>query len=59
MVPLAGQSPSIGMCKIEFDLPAGVEEANPAEVRGMLSAVIGVLNQTSAGVGDTLVNGIM
>lgn len=59
MVPLAGQAPVTALLRMEIDLPAGAEDASPAEIRALLSSVIGLLSQQSAGLGDTLINGIM
>lgn len=59
MVPLAGQAPVTALLRMEIDIPAGAEDASPAEIRALLSCVLGVLSQQSAGTGDTLISGIM
>lgn len=41
-----------------LSVPAGSESVDPAEIRAMLSLVIGQLTQMSAGIGDTIVTGI-
>jgi hypothetical protein len=58
-VPLAGQAPVTAIIRTTFEVPAGADLASPAEIRAMLSAHIGVLSQQSAGIGDTLVTGVM
>lgn len=42
-----------------IEVPAGADTADPANVRAALSAHIGLLNQQSAGLGDTTVTGTM
>jgi len=42
-----------------ISIPAGVDTYEPEEIRAMLSAHIGALNQQSAGMGDTTVTGIL
>jgi hypothetical protein len=48
---------------IDFDaklaIPAGVDAADPAQVRAALSLFIGALTEVSAGFGDTLLQGNM
>jgi hypothetical protein len=41
-----------------LSIPAGADTADTANVRAALSAHIGMLQQISAGLGDTLVTGI-
>lgn len=43
----------------KITVPAGVETYNSAEVRAALSAHIGALNQQSAGLGDSIVTGVI
>lgn len=59
VLPLAGQPYAIAMVKIAVQIPAGSDVTSPAELRAMLSAAIGALNQQSAGLGDTCVSGIL
>lgn len=59
MIPLAGQPPAVAIAKLTLSIPAGAETASPAEIRGMLSALVGAINGASAGLGDTLVTGIV
>lgn len=45
--------------ELKFSVPAGAETIDPAEIRAFVSAYIGALSQQSAGIGDTLVTGII
>lgn len=59
VTPLAGQ-PFVNLqITTIFDVPAGCDTADPANVRAAISAHIGALSQQSAGAGDTLVSGII
>lgn len=58
VLPLAGQPNSIMTIRVQMDVPAGSDVADPANVRAAISALIGALNQQSAGLGDTLITGI-
>lgn len=57
--PLAGQPIKTMVMTLSLDLPAGVETANPAEIRGAISALFGSVWQQSAALGDTLVQGVL
>jgi hypothetical protein len=58
-VPLAGQAATQVLVKTIISVPAGVDTASPAEVRAALSMHFGVIAQQSAGIGDTVVSGVM
>lgn len=58
-VPLAGQSPRTFVINSTLDVPAGTDAASPAELRAALSMHIGALQQISAGLGDTVINGVL
>jgi hypothetical protein len=58
-VPAANQVAAIGWTKVQLAVPAGSDVYSPAEIRGMVSFVVGCLNQASAGLGDTLVSSVM
>jgi len=47
----------IGIVTMSFDLPAGSETLDAANIRAMVSASVGAFNQVSAGWGDSLVTG--
>lgn len=53
------QPPKVASCRFTLSVPAGADINDPANVRALLSAVIGVLNNASAGLGDTGVTGIV
>jgi hypothetical protein len=59
VLPLAGQPYKVASISSVIDMPAGSDIADPANLRAMLSAHIGALQQISAGLGDTVVNGIL
>jgi len=54
VLPAAGQNPQVMLQTGVFDVPAGADLADPANVRAGTSLFIGALNQQSAGWGDTL-----
>jgi hypothetical protein len=59
VLPLAGQPYSTAILTIQMDIPAGSDTADPANLRALLSAGIGALSQQSAGIGDTIVSGVV
>lgn len=59
VLPLAAQPYAIAMIKMQISIPAGSDTADPSNLRAALSAAVGVLNQQSAGIGDTVVSGIL
>lgn len=59
VLPLAGQANQIALCRIRFEIPAGSDTADAAQLRAMLSLAIGALSQISAGIGDTVVSNIV
>lgn len=56
---LANQPSQVAVVRAEIEVPAGSDVADPANLRAAISAAIGVLSSISAGLGDTLVNGVM
>lgn len=59
MLPLAGQPIQIGDIRVEMNIPAGADTADPSNVRALFSLAIGLLSQQSAGIGDTVNSGIV
>lgn len=59
VTPLSGQPYSTMQITTIFDVPAGSDTYDSANVRAALSAHIGALSQQSAGAGDTVVSGII
>jgi hypothetical protein len=59
VLPLAGQPNAVMLIRTEIQIPAGADTADVANVRAALSAHIGLLSNQSAGVGDTVINGVL
>lgn len=57
--PLAGQTPSLLLVSCSIDVPAGADTADPANIRAAVSLLVGILSQQSAGIGDSLVTGLV
>ena len=55
----ANQAPEMALIRCSIDVPAGSDSYDPANIRAAISLMIGILSQQSAGVGDTLVSGIL
>lgn len=55
----ANQAPVIAYHRGSWEVPAGCDSYDPANVRALASMVVGAYNQLSAGWGDTLVSGIL
>lgn len=58
VLPLAGQANQVALARLRFEIPAGSDTADAAQLRALCSCLIGALTQISAGVGDTLINGV-
>lgn len=59
VIPLLGQPFATMMITTIIEVPAGADTADSANVRAALSLHYGLGTQQSAGVGDTVVSGIM
>jgi hypothetical protein len=59
MLPLAGQPYRVGMARTLIEVPAGADTADAPNVRALQSMHIGSLNQVSAGLGDTTIQGVL
>lgn len=59
VTPLVNQPAKVLVIKTTFDVPAGADSYDAANIRAAIAAHIGALAQQSAGVGDTCVSGIM
>ena len=59
VTPLSGQPVVNAQMSTTIDIPAGSDLADPANLRAMLSAHIGMLTQISAELGNTVTTGIM
>lgn len=59
VTPLAGQASQVALATCKIDVPAGSDSADPANIRAMLSLLVGSLNSISASIGDTCVTGVI
>lgn len=59
VTPAANQPARVAMAEMSISVPAGSETYDAANVRALLSACVGLLNQQSAGIGDTVVTSIV
>lgn len=59
VLPLAGQAYESEVISTEVRVPAGADLADPVNVRAGVSVHVGVLNQQSANIGDTVTTGIL
>ncbi len=57
VVPLSGQAPQMMLIDANIAIPAGADTADPAEIRAAISLFIGTLNQISASLGDSVIQG--
>lgn len=57
VLPLAGQASVNASIKTQINVPAGADLADPANLRAMISAHIGALQQMSAEIGETSLTG--
>jgi hypothetical protein len=55
----ANQAPEMMIVRVSADIPAGSDAYDSANIRAAFSALVGVLNQQSAGIGDMGVNGVL
>lgn len=58
-LPLAGQNPQVAMFRLDLSVGAGMDLADPEDLRAALSLLIGSLSQQSAGIGDTIINALL
>lgn len=58
-VPYANQATKVARITTVIDIPVGTDTYEPEEIRAMLSLHAGAINQVSAGLGDTLTNGLL
>jgi hypothetical protein len=56
---VASGVPAVAVFRGTWDIPAGMDAYSPAEIRAMASFIIGVLDEESADLGDTLVTGVV
>lgn len=58
-VPSVNQVAQVGRITTIFEIPSGTETYEPEDIRAMVSAHIGTLNQQASGIADTLISGVM
>lgn len=59
VTPAAGQPFQVAIGRLELEIPAGSDTYDAANVRAMISCLIGVLSSLSSGIGDTAVTGVL
>lgn len=59
VIPVVGQGAQPALFELVMNVPAGSDTADSANLRAALSLLFGVASQVSAGVGDTIVTGIL
>lgn len=57
--PLAGQASVPILARVEFLVPAGVDSADPNEIRALMSFMGGLLNQQAGGIAASFMDGIL
>lgn len=57
--PLAGQAPVPILARIEFLIPAGVDAADPNEVRALMSFMGGLFNNQANGLASSFIDGVL
>lgn len=55
----AADVPVTAIARVEFSIPAGMDSYSPAEIRALVSFLVGLLSEESADLGDTLVTGVL
>lgn len=55
----ASHGPEMCIARLYIDVPAGSDSFDSANIRALFSLLSGVLSQQSAGIGDTLITGIV
>lgn len=57
--PLAGQATVPILARVEFAVPAGVDSADPNEIRALLSFMGGIFNTQAGGIAAALMDGVL
>lgn len=58
-VPYANQQAQVARITTIIDVPAGTDTFEPEDITAMLSSHIGILNQQSSGIRDTVITGVL
>lgn len=56
---VAADVPATAIARLTIDIPAGMDSYNPDEVRSLVSYLVGLLNEESADLADTLLTGVL
>lgn len=56
---VAAGVPATAIIRCTMDIPAGMDSYSPAQLRAMISLLVGILTEESADLGDTLVTGVI
>jgi hypothetical protein len=56
---VAAGVPATLIARLTIDVPAGMDSYNPDEVRAAMSFLVGILNEESTDLGDTVVTGVL
>lgn len=59
VLPASGQLPRGAVIRTEMSIPAGSETYDAANVKAAISLHIGAISQLSAGIGDTVMSGVL
>lgn len=59
VTPGANQLPRMAIGRFEISVPAGSETYDAANVKACISLLVGALTQLSAGIGDTVITGVL
>lgn len=59
MAAVTGQPALLATAECILSIPVGAESVSPAEIRAMISCLIGVLTQHSAALGDQVVTAVV
>jgi hypothetical protein len=51
--------PATAVIRLTIDVPAGMETYNPDEVRSLISFLVGILNEESSDLADTVLTGVL
>jgi hypothetical protein len=51
--------PVTAICRMTFDIPAGMETFDPDNVKAFVSYIVGLLNEESADLADTFITGVV
>lgn len=58
-LPAANQAPQVPLMSTAFNVPAGTDSYEPAELKALVSCGIGILWQQSSGIADLIITGIL